>query len=113
MNPLIYNSTRIPPKVKFFIASILSRRGFPANRRAPGPEKDRFPRLLSEGCRSLVQDVRSDPATEWIGRFQQGADPRERPVGPAEPIYGIEVHDLEYSKANAKKGVMENPSDFN
>jgi len=99
--------------VKIVIASILSRRGLPPNRHAPGPEKDRFPRLLFEGCRPLIQEVRSDPATAWIGRFQQGADPRERPVGPAEPIYGIEVHDLEYSKANAKKGVMENPSDFN
>ena len=87
--------------MKVFISTIIARQGVFANRPAPGAEKDLFPRLLFEVCHQLIQDVRSDALAAWIRRFQQGADPRERPVVPAEPIYGVEVHVLEESKASA------------
>jgi len=36
---------------------------------------------------SLFQDVRVYLGVPLLARFQQGTDPRERPVGSAEPIY--------------------------
>jgi hypothetical protein len=52
-------------------------------------------------CR-LFQDVRSDPDIPHIARFREGADPRERPVRKAEPIYRVEIHVLVICKRKAK-----------
>jgi hypothetical protein len=89
--------------VKVIISSPLIRKGIFPDRYAPGTEKDLIPRVvLFEKYHRLFQDVRSDSGVPLLARFQQGADPRERPVGSAKPIYGVESHGREYSKGNAK-----------
>jgi len=74
------------------ISSPLIRERLSRNRYAPGTEKDRIPGILLEEFHRLFQDVWRGTGVPLLARFQQGTDPRERPVGSAEPIYGKKVH---------------------
>jgi len=69
------------------ISSRLIRNGTFPNRYAPGTEEDRIPGILFEEFHRLFQEVRREMGVPLPARFQQGSNPRERPVGSAEPIY--------------------------
>jgi hypothetical protein len=74
------------------ISCRLDRQHIFSSRGASWAEKDYFPRLLFEVFLRQFQVLRSELGTLLLVNRQQGADPRESPVGAAESIYGVEVH---------------------